>query len=174
MRVIYNFAMLGPVSITSLMQEDWEAARSIYLQGIATGQATFQQQAPGWSDWNTAHLPNCRLVARVVHQVVGFAALGSVSSRHVYRGVAEVSIYVASEQRGRGIGRLLLGELIKESEAAGIWTLQAGIFPENTASLALHREAGFRTVGTREKLGEMNGIWRDVMLLERRSAVAGK
>ena len=143
------------------------------MEGIATGNATFEQEAPGWEKWDAGKLTVCRLVARLDGEIVGWAALGPASGRPVYRGVAEVSVYVASRFRGHGVGRDLLARLVAESEAAGLWTLQAGIFPENTASIRLHQSAGFRIVGTREKLGEMNGVWRDVVLMERRSAVVG-
>jgi phosphinothricin acetyltransferase len=123
--------------------------------------------------WDAGHLPCCRLVARAGGEALGWAALSPVSSRCVYGGVAEVSVYVAERARGRGVGRLLLSELVAASERHGIWTLQAGIFPENQASIALHQRAGFRLVGVRERLGSMDGRWRDVVLMERRSAIAG-
>ena len=153
--------------------DDWERVRSIYLEGISTGDATFEVAAPSWEEWDAVHLQDCRLVARSVDAVNGWAALGRVSTRRVYAGVAEVSVYVGVESRGRGIGRALLEALVKESERSGIWTLQAGIFPENSASINLHLGCGFRLVGRRERLGKMNGVWRDVMLLERRSTIAG-
>jgi len=162
------------VRIEPLQRADWPEVRAIYLQGIATGHATFEQDAPDWAKWDESKLRACRLVARSEEGVVGWAALSPVSSRCVYSGVAEVSVYVGDRARGRGVGRELLARLIVESEAAGLWTLQAGIFPENTASIRLHQGAGFRIVGTREKLGEMNGVWRDVVLMERRSAVVGR
>lgn len=165
--------MEHPIFIEPLTAEHWEAVRSIYLEGIATGNATFQQTAPDWEEWNAGHMPACRMVARSERQIVGWAALSSVSRRPVYRGVAEVSIYVAESARGRGIGAKLIAQLIAASEKEGIWTLQAGIFPENTSSIALHTKAGFRVVGTRSRLGSMNGRWRDVVLLERRSLIAG-
>jgi L-amino acid N-acyltransferase YncA len=161
------------ISIEPLTPDHWNAVRSIYLGGIATGNATFQQTAPDWEEWNADHLRGCRMVARSKQEIVGWAALSPVSRRMVYRGVAEVSIYVAESARGCGIGAQLMARLIADSEAEGIWTLQAGIFPENTASLELHRKAGFRIMGTRSRLGCMNGNWRDVVLLERRSVTAG-
>jgi phosphinothricin acetyltransferase len=161
------------ILIEPLTADHWEAVRSIYLQGIATGNATFQQTVPDWQEWNEGHLPTCRLVARSEREIVGWAALSPVSRRPVYRGVAEVSIYVAESARGCSIGARLMARLIADSEVEGIWTLQAGIFPENTASIELHAKAGFRVVGTRSRLGSMNGRWRDVVLMERRSLVAG-
>jgi L-amino acid N-acyltransferase YncA len=158
-----------------MLPDEWPAVRAIYLEGIATGNATFAQTAPEWAEWDAGHLPIPRILARSnAGAVLGWAALSAVSSRCVYAGVAEVSIYVTESARGRGVGRQLLSQLITDSEAAGIWTLQAGIFPENAASIALHQRAGFRIIGNRERLGQMNGRWRDVMLLERRSAVTGK
>ena len=152
---------------------DWDYVRAIYLEGIATGNATFEKSAPDWEKWNAGHLQRCRLLARAAGEVLGWAALSPVSSRCAYGGVAEVSVYVAGRARGRGIGSLLLSELVAASERNGIWTLQASIFPENQASIALHRRAGFRVVGIRERLGSMDGRWRDVVLMERRSAVTG-
>lgn len=156
------------------MQEaDWPQVRAIYEEGIATGDATFEQEAPLWDAWNHARLPEPRLVARNNQVVLGWAALSPVSSRCVYSGVAEVSVYVGTTYRGQGVGLSLLNALVKASETQGIWTLQAGIFPENTASIVLHQRCGFREVGRRERLGQMNGVWRDVILLERRSSVVG-
>lgn len=157
---------LGP-----MVAGDWPVVRAIYLEGIATGNATFQTAAPDWEEWDAGHLPHCRLVARQGGEVVGWAALSRVSARSVYAGVAEVSVYVAERTRGQGVGRLLLSGLVEESERHGIWTLQAGIFPENDASVALHQGLGFRVVGVRERLGCMEGSWRDVVLMERRSSV---
>src|SRR5438105_5723746 len=136
---------------------DWSAVRAIYLQGIATGNSTFETSAPEWQQWDEGHLPSCRLVARSEGQVVGWAALTPVSRRHVYRGVAEVSVYVSQRAWRKGVGRALLSAVLETSEREGIWTLQAGIFPENTASIELHRRAGFRVVGVREKIGCMDG-----------------
>ena len=161
------------ISIAPLTAGHWDAVRAIYLEGIATGNATFQQTAPDWPEWDRSHLPTCRIVALRNNEILGWAALSPVSSRCVYAGVAEVSVYVAQSARGNGIGSALLARLITASESENIWTLQAGIFPENTASVRLHTNAGFRIVGTRERLGSMNGHWRDVVLLERRSSVAG-
>ena len=155
--------------------EDWPTVRAIYLEGIATGDATFEQTAPDWEEWDAGHIPGARIVARSdTGDALGWAALSVVSSRCVYAGVAEVSIYVAQRARGLGLGKKLMSRLIADSEAAGIWTLQAGIFPENVASIALHERAGFRIVGRRERLGQMNGLWRDVLVMERRSAIVGR
>ena len=148
---------------------DWPAVRAIYEQGIATGDATFDTAAPEWAAWDRAHLADHRLVATRDGRVVGWAALAPVSERCAYAGVAEVSVYVAAAATGQGVGLALLRELVRGAEAAGIWTVQAGVFPENAASLALHRRCGFRTVGVRERLGRLHGRWRDVVLLERRS-----
>jgi phosphinothricin acetyltransferase len=159
--------------IDLMRAEDWEEVRRIYLEGIATGNATFETDAPSWERWDAAHLAEPRLVARDDERLLGWASLSKVSERCVYAGVAEVSVYVAGSARGRGVGRKLLEALIERSEDAGIWTLQAGIFPENTASIAIHRRCGFRVVGTRERLGQLAGRWRNVMLLERRSGLKG-
>jgi L-amino acid N-acyltransferase YncA len=156
--------------IDSMQPAHWEQIAAIYLEGIATGQATFETRVPSWEQWDRAHLAVARLIARAGDGIAGWAALSPVSQRQVYAGVAEVSVYVASTSRGCGIGRKLLAALIVESERNGIWTLQAGIFPENTASAALHHGAGFREVGRRECIGKMNGEWRDTFLLERRSS----
>lgn len=157
------------MKIRNLLAVDWEQVRLIYEKGINTGNATFQTSSPSWEDWNASHLASCRVVAEKDGQLLGWAALTPVSSRCVYAGVAEVNVYVDPEQSGKGIGLILLNELVHLSEAEGIWTLQAGIFPENTASLRIHEKAGFRILGIREKIGKQNGIWRDNVLLERRS-----
>ncbi len=161
------------VAIERLTPADWEAVRAIYVEGIATGDATFETDAPPWDVWDGAHRQDARLVARRGGRVLGWAALTRVSGRRVYAGVAEVSVYVAAGARGDGVGRTLLEALVSASEEAGVWTLQAGIFPENAASLALHERCGFRVVGRRERLGRLGGRWRDVLLLERRSARVG-
>jgi phosphinothricin acetyltransferase len=161
------------IAIGPMRPEDWDQIRSIYLEGIVTGNATFETSAPSFADWDKAHLPFARLVARKGDAIVGWAALSPVSSRCVYGGVADLSVYVGTENRGGGIGRKLLNALIDESERNGIWTLQAGIFPENAGSLAIHRSCGFREVGRRERIGKMDGVWRDTILLERRSLTVG-
>ncbi|MGE5279075.1 MAG: N-acetyltransferase family protein [Acidobacteriota bacterium] len=165
--------MAQGLSIEAMVPGDWEEVHRIYREGIATGNATFETQAPPWDKWDAAHRPTPRLVARGAGELLGWAALSPVSARAVYAGVAEVSVYVAAPARGRGVGRALLAELIRQSEQDGLWTLQAGIFPENEASIALHRRCGFRIVGVRKRLGRLDGVWRDVMLLERRSDTVG-
>ena len=156
-------------SIDQMRSGDWVQVCVIYLEGIRSGHSTFETEAPSWEQWNDAHLPSPRLVMRDGERVLGWAALSPVSKRHVYRGVAELTVYVAESARGQGIGRALLEALIDESERNGIWTLQASIFPENIASIELHRRCGFREVGRRERIGMLNGVWRDTLLFERRS-----
>ena len=160
-------------AIDHMSADDWEPVRTIYLEGIATGHATFEQDAPTWDVWDAAHLRVARLVARDDRRIKGWAALSAVSGRCVYAGVAEVSVYVGAAFRGEGVGKALLEELIRAAEAAGIWTLQAGVFPENKASTGLHLRCGFREVGRRERIGRMHGLWRDTLLLERRSKIVG-
>jgi L-amino acid N-acyltransferase YncA len=160
-------------AIRALGIEDWPAVLESYSEGMATGNATFETELPEWARWDGAHRQDCRLVAESRGQFLGWAALSPVSARRVYSGVAEVSVYVAAAARGRGAGKALLTSLIQQSERSGIWTLQAGIFPENLSSIALHKGCGFREVGVRQKLGQRNGIWRDVVLLERRSTRVG-
>jgi len=160
------------VRIRELRAEDWPAVRAIYEQGIRGGDATFEPDVPSWERWDAAH-PELRLVAERDGAIVGWAALSPASARHCYRGVGEVSVYVAGEARGDGLGRTLLDELVERSEDAGYWTLTAGVFPENEASLRLHKACGFREVGVRERIGEAGGVWRDVVLLERRSRLVG-
>ena len=156
------------VEIRNLRPGDWPEVARIYAEGIAAG-ATFATEPPSWEDWDAAH--TLRAVADAEGEVVGWAALEPVSSRHVYRGIARSAVYVAESARGQGVGRALMDELIARSERAGIWTLEAGLFPENTASLALHLAVGFRIVGVRERLGQRDRVWRDVLLVERRSEV---
>ena len=159
--------------IEPMRPQDWDEVAEIYREGIATGHATFETSLPSFSEWNESHLPFARLIARDLGKIVGWAALSPVSRRQVYSGVAEVSVYVANASRGLGIGRKLLDALIDESERNEVWTLQASIFPENLASIALHRACGFREVGRRKRIGRMNSIWRDTILFERRSKLAG-
>ncbi len=161
------------MTIRSLAPSDWSEVSAIYRQGIATGNATFETDVPEWAVWDQAHMGSCRLLSVDGDAVQGWAALTPVSSRCVYQGVAEVSIYVAQGARGKGVGAELMAALIPASEAAGIWTLQAGIFPENRASIALHQKFGFRIIGQRERVGKMDGRWRNVALMERRSQVVG-
>jgi len=161
------------ISIRELEPGDWQEVKNIYMEGIATGQATFQTDAPSWEDWDKGHLNILRYVAIAEDQIAGWVALTPVSGRPVYAGVTEVSVYVSEKFRGQKIGYQLLDYLINASEKQGVWTLQAGIFPENHASLSLHRKLGFRIIGFREKVGKQHGVWRDVNLLERRSKIAG-
>jgi len=162
------------ILIRPMVASDWESVAEIYRQGIETGNATFQQEIPNFDDWNKSHLPTCRVVAVNGEEIAGWCALMPVSERCVYAGVAEVSVYVADKFRGRKIGSKLLEKVISESEKEKFWTLQAGIFPENKASLKIHYKQGFRLIGYREKIGLMNGRWRDTLLLERRSKIAGQ
>jgi len=161
------------ITVEPMTKKSWPAVARIYESGIATRNATFQTEVPGWEGWDESHRKDCRLIALINGMVVGWAALSDVSSRCVYSGVAEVSIYVDQDFRGKGVGNKLMTALINLSESKGIWTLQAGIFPENLGSINLHHKHGFRTVGIRERLGKMDDIWRDVALLERRSRIAG-
>lgn len=162
------------VAVDSMVEADWPQVAAIYQEGIDTRLATFETAVPPWETWDAAHIAAGRLVARGDGRVLGWAALSPVSNRCVYAGVAEVSVYVAAAARGRGVGRALLTALVTSAEAAGLWTLQAGIFRENAASIALHEACGFRIVGYRERLGQLNGVWHDVILMERRSPVVGR
>lgn len=162
------------MEIIELLPLHWEEVRIIYLQGIATKQATFQTDAPAWEEWDKGHLAGLRYVAFIDGNVAGWAALTPVSGRCVYAGVTEVSVYIHEGYRGKGIGGALLQKLVTESEASNIWTLQSGIFPENTGSIALHEKLGFREIGYREKIGKMDGVWRDTVLMERRSKIIGQ
>jgi L-amino acid N-acyltransferase YncA len=159
------------VSIVPLDARHWEAVRAVFQDGIEAGFATFELSPPDWPGWDAAHRPDCRLVALDGETVIGWAALSPVSARAAYAGVAEVSIYVARDHRGCGVGRLLFDALIAASEAAGIWTLQAVVFPQNAASLMLHERVGFRVVGRRERIARLRGTWQDTLLLERRSSI---
>jgi len=165
--------MMIDLDLRPMQSDDWPAIRNIYSEGIATGNATFETETPEWTKWDQGHLRDCRLVVQAAQRILGWAALSAVSSRRVYSGVAEVSVYVAAERRSHGIGKLLLQSLVEQSERCGIWTLQAGIFPENIPSVALHKSCGFREVGLRQRLGQRGGVWRDVLLLERRSSTVG-
>ncbi|UCE92566.1 MAG: N-acetyltransferase [Flavobacteriaceae bacterium] len=157
----------------AIKYSDWEAVSRIYEEGIATGVATFEKEIPSWKEWDANHLKSCRIVARNKNEVLGWAALSPVSSRCVYGGVAEVSVYVAANARGLGVGKILMKRLIAESESEGFWTLQAGIFPENKNSIRLHEKSGFRIIGYRERIGQLDGVWKDNILLERRSSKIG-
>jgi phosphinothricin acetyltransferase len=161
------------LAIETLTARHWAAVCSIYLEGIASRNATFETEAPRWEVWDSNHLPVCRFVAVFAADVVGWSALSPVSRRAAYRGVAEVSVYVTESHHGKGVGRRLLAELIRAAENAGIWTLQASVFPENHATIRLHEAAGFRTVGRRERIAQLDGVWRDTLLLERRSSTVG-
>jgi phosphinothricin acetyltransferase len=156
-----------------MTSKDWHTVANIYEDGIATGVATFETNIPTYEAWDNAHLKTCRIVALKNQQVVGWAALSPVSSRCVYGGVAEVSVYISQNYRGLGIGKLLMTQLILESEAEGLWTLQSGIFPTNTGSIKLHEAVGFRYIGKRERVGKLHGKWVDNVLYERRSTVVG-
>lgn len=161
------------VVLRPLADADWADVRRIYLEGIATGQATFETEAPAWERWDAGHRRDCRLAAVEEGRLVGWAALSPVSARRAYEGVGEVSVYVAAEARGRGLGETLLRALVEASEAADLWTLQASVFPENVPSLRIHERLGFRRVGHRERIARHHGIWRDTVILERRSTRVG-
>ena len=162
------------MTIIPMTEAHWPAVKAVYEAGIATGNATFETQAPAWQAWDTAHLGHSRLVAvDDAGTVRGWAALSPVSGRCVYGGVAEISVYIAADARGQGVGRALLQALIDESEAHGIWTLQAGTFEENKASIGLHTQAGFRVIGYRERIGQHHGVWRNTVQMERRSPTVG-
>jgi L-amino acid N-acyltransferase YncA len=161
------------LTIENMSEYHWNDVMRIYDSGIASGNATFEMHVPDWNSWDRSHLKECRLIARSGSIIAGWAALSPVSERKVYAGVAEVSIYIDPEFRGLGIGNRLMAALIRDSEQSGIWTLQAGIFPENEISLKLHLKNGFRVVGKRERIGKMGDLWRDVILVERRSDKIG-
>ena len=160
-------------TITAMCADDWKQVRAIYVEGIATGQATFQTEAPEWAEFDAGHWPHCRLVACVGNGILGWAALSPSSKRACYGGVAEVSVYIAAAARGQGIGNALMASLIAEAERQGIWTLWSSVFPENTVSIRLHLRHGFREIGRRERIAKLHGVWRDTILLERRSRLVG-
>jgi phosphinothricin acetyltransferase len=164
---------LAGIILRPMTPMDWESVAEIYRQGIETGNATFQTEVPSWDNWNSGHLKLCRIIAVCQDEIVGWAALLPVSGRSVYAGVAEVSVYVSTHHTGRKIGTNLLEKLISESEKAGFWTLQSSVFAENKASIKIHENLGFRHIGYREKIAKLNGLWRDTILLERRSKVTG-
>ena len=159
------------MELRDLRPDDWPEVARIFEEGIRTGNATFETEVPSWKEWDSAHLPEHRFVAEREGRIVGWIALVPVSPRECYAGVAEVSAYVGAEARGEGVGTALLARLIESSERGGIWTLETGVFPENGPSLRLLQRFGFRVVGTRERIGRMHGMWRDVVFLERRSEV---
>ena len=161
------------ITIRPMLAGDWPTVRCIYADGIATGNATFETEPPDWETWDRNHHLECRLVARIADEIVGWAALSPVSARACYAGVAEHSIYVDEGRRGRGIGKRLLGAFVEASEVAGFWTLQSSIFPENQASIAIHLACGFRILGRRKRVAMLNGVWRDTVIVERRSKVVG-
>ncbi len=159
--------------IREMMASDWDAVSRIYAEGIATGFATFEKDIPDYGSWDANHMKSCRLVAVKEDEILGWAALSPVSGRCVYGGVGEVSVYIEKDSRGMGVGKLLMESLIKESEKEGLWTLQSGIFPENEGSIRLHEKVGFRYIGKRERVGNLDGVWRDNLLYERRSPIVG-
>ncbi|WP_190810735.1 GNAT family N-acetyltransferase [Flagellimonas sp. S3867] len=159
--------------IREMKASDWSQVSQIYQEGIATGFATFEQKTPDYQDWSQVHVEQCRLVAEENGKVTGWAALSPVSNRCVYGGVGEVSVYISKNSRGKGIGNLLLEQLIIESEKAGFWTIQSGIFPENQGSIRLHEKVGFRFIGKRERVGKIHGVWKDNLLFEKRSKNVG-
>ncbi len=161
------------MEIRKMIASDWPEVASIYAEGMATGYATFETEVPTFEHWDRNHLTTCRLVAVHDQEIMGWAALSPVSGRCVYGGVAEVSVYVGSKSRGLGVGKLLLHHLILESEAAGYWTLQSGIFPDNKGSIILHEKLGFRKIGHRERVAQLHGVWKDNVLFERRSNKVG-
>lgn len=165
--------MKQDIIINEMISSDWERVREIFIEGIRTANATFRTEAPNWDEWDKDHLNICRFVAKQDEKVVGWVALTPISSMHAFSGVVEVSIYIASSVAGKGVGSRLLQQVIDSSEQNKIWTIQSMIFPENAASIYLHRKFGFEEVGTRKQLGKLNGVWRDVVLLERRSTVVG-
>jgi L-amino acid N-acyltransferase YncA len=161
------------MDLRNIDHTNFDQVAEIYKQGIETGLATFQNDIPDWDSWDKSHLSNCRIAVFENNQMAGWASLSPVSGRCVYAGVAEVSVYIAAGQRGKGVGSLLLNQLIDQSEKAGFWTLQSGIFSENIASIKLHEKCGFRQIGYREKIGRKNGIWKDNIIMERRSKIVG-
>ncbi len=161
------------IEIRRLNKEDYDQVAEIYLQGIRSGHATFETQAPSWEHWVASHILECSLVIIDSNKIAGWAALGKVSNRQTYEGVAEVSIYISNENKVKGFGQLLFEKLVLESENQGIWTLFASIFPENLASIKLHNKMGFREIGYREKIAQMNGVWRNTIIMERRSDKVG-
>jgi L-amino acid N-acyltransferase YncA len=169
----WGIRMNKDIVITEMLHSDWDYVREIFIEGIRTGNATFRTEAPTWEEWDEDHLTNSRFVAKMNGEIVGWVALTPISSMRAFLGAVEVSIYIASNAAGMGVGSLLLKHIIDSSEQNEIWTIQAMIFPENIASINLHRKFGFETVGIRKQIGKLNGVWRDVELLERRSSKVG-
>ena len=165
--------MGGIIKTRSMIPTDWTSVAHIYKEGLATGFATFETDAPSYEAWDSAHMSSCRIVATEDKTLLGWVALSPVSSRCVYGGVAELSVYVRKNSRGKGVGELLMNSVIQESEAEGLWTIQSGIFPENKASIELHKKVGFRYIGKRERIGKLDGVWKDNLLFERRSDTVG-
>ncbi|WP_062053799.1 GNAT family N-acetyltransferase [Aquimarina longa] len=161
--------MNNEIQIAHFTKEDWSMISTIYQEGIDTGIATFETEVPSWKQWDNSHIKSCRIKAIVKEKILGWAALSPISKRKVYKGVGEVSIYVSKKYRGRGVGKLLLSQLIKESEQTGIWTLQASVFSNNNTSIILHKSLGFREIGYREKVAKLHNKWYDNTILERRS-----
>ncbi|EJL75805.1 GNAT family N-acetyltransferase [Chryseobacterium populi] len=161
------------MEIVTINKDHFSEIAEIYKQGLETGHATFETSVPVWESWDKSKLKHSRFAAAIDNTVVGWAALSAVSDRCVYGGVAEVSIYISNDYKGKGIGKALMLKLIEESEANGIWTLQSGMFPENEATVALHKSSGFRIIGYREKIGKLGNIWRDTIMMERRSKTVG-
>ena len=167
-------SLVTRVQIKPLLASHWDDVKAIYESGIATGNATFELSAPSsWDFWDKTHVQHSRFVALADDNVVGWAALSPTSARECYKGVCEVSVYIEDKRRGKGIGSLLMNSLIESSEANGIWSLYVSMFPENRSSVALHKKFGFREIGCREKIAQLNGTWRDTLLLERRSKIVG-
>ncbi|CAM3456728.1 GNAT family N-acetyltransferase [Zobellia roscoffensis] len=164
---------MNHIELRPMLPEDWPFVSKIYAEGMATGYATFENKTPSYDAWNNSHIANCRIMAFEEDQCLGWAALSPVSSRCVYGGVGEVSIYISTEARGKGVGSKLMQALITQSEENGLWTLQSGVFPENTGSIKLHEKMGFRRIGKRERIGKRDGVWKDNVLFERRSKVVG-
>ncbi len=165
--------MVENIIIDKLTEQSWIDVARIYESAIATKNVTFHTCAPSWDEWDKSHRQDCRLIAKIDNKIVGWSALSYVSSRSVYSGVAEVSVYVDSDFRGKGVGDKLMSSLISDSEKQGIWTLQAAIFPENIGSIKLHLKHGFRIIGIKERIGKMDNEWRDLTMVERRSNVVG-
>ncbi|WP_116771775.1 GNAT family N-acetyltransferase [Maribacter litoralis] len=164
---------MNNITIRAMLATDWDAVAKIYEEGISTGMATFETKVPSYESWNSAHMKSCRFVAESDSNILGWVALSPVSNRCVYGGVAEISVYIASDSRGKGLGKLLLQHVITASEQEGIWTLQSGVFPTNFGSIKVHESAGFRMLGKRERIGKLHGKWVDNVLFERRSKVVG-